>query len=152
MNFPYIRNEKYVSYPPGGLCPNVRQRFPWTLIPVWFQIYLSLFPPPSTPTHALRTAVEGIFKSEEITSHQDYWGRLTLTLWGVDSWSLNSLHSECQPVNALCVIRTNNQEFGLNSLQHMMTMTETKHIYPFDTVCLMKPWTWLRTESIKQQD
>ncbi len=40
-----------------------------------------MFPPASPDAH--RAAVDGIFKSGGLKSHQDFRGRLRVTLWGL---------------------------------------------------------------------
>lgn len=88
-----------------GLMSTVRRRFPWTLISVWFEIYLCGDPPLNSPS-ALRAAVDGILRSGGLKSHQDFWRRLRVTLWGLtaDPWTACGVDAS---VSSICVIRTN---------------------------------------------
>lgn len=87
--------------PSTDYCPNVRKRFPWTLIPVWFEIYLS-----SNSPGAPRSCCWWYFKSEGLKSHQDFWGRLTLALSGL-TVDPRTACSKDASASAFCVIRTN---------------------------------------------
>lgn len=98
--------------------------------PSLFEIDLSFFLPSTSPQHP-QSCCWWYFKSEGPKSHQDFWGRLTVTVWGMtaDPWTACNAGAS---VSAFCVIRTN----IIKCLAWIHRSIWRKHIHAFHTVCL----------------
>lgn len=128
---PQTREMKNILTSSCTNAPN-RQRFPWTLILVWFEIYLcevSFFS--STFANSPRAAVE----EWGLKSHQDFWERLRLTLRGLtdDPWTACGADAS---EAAICVIRTNKIKC-LASIHLSIWRHRQRHTLL--TLCLKRP-------------
>lgn len=140
MNSANKRHKENANSTAHGLRPDVRQRFPWTLIPVWFEIYLSLFFPALNFSHRSRSCGWwcGFFflRAKDLNLIKISGGRLTVTLWEMtaDPWTARSAGAS---VSAICVIWANIiSQSGLKSPLHQMEKTKT-HLAS-NTACLKK--------------
>lgn len=96
-----------------------------------------LFFPQLLP-NARRASVDGILRSGGLKSHQDFWGRLRITLWGLtaDPWTACGVDAS---VAAIRVIRTDTiKSLAWVHLGTWCKKMKTRHGYPSNTLRLTK--------------